>query len=66
MTLPWGEATGGTAATLPFALEVVKLHWVLALTGSPAHEEISTWMEDMQLKTLNVAEPRGSHRILNS
>jgi hypothetical protein len=60
LILTWGEVTGGTAATLAFALEAAKPHLVVDLTGSPAHEEISQWIDDLQLKTLNVAGPRGS------
>ena len=61
LVLAWGEPTGGTAATIRFAVEADRPHRVCALDGPldvvPA---VAAWIQRGAFRVLNVAGPRAS------
>lgn len=57
-----GELTGGTALTLELAERMGKPHLTLDLASSPSATAVSDWIEQLGIRTLNVAGPRESLR----
>lgn len=55
-----GRPAGGTELTLRLAQQHGRPHLVLDLSQSPQPEEARRWLEDLDVKVLNVAGPRES------
>lgn len=61
LILSWGKLSAGTALTLRLAQKNKKPFLILDLQKRITSKKIKAWIQEYQIKTLNIAGPRESH-----
>lgn len=60
LVLTWGPVSGGTAATVKYALKRRKPYLLVDLSKVGDPQKVNNWIRAHDIKTLNVAGPRES------
>ena len=60
LILHLGPLSGGTELTRRLCVKHHRPHWLVDLDASPDAASVLYWLDEQQIKVLNVAGPRGS------